>query len=110
MASEWPIYFDFHMAGTRPASPSQHHYQPRIAAEERVFSHSDRLHRGFDGTPGFSFLFLFFLFFVRALILSRLTRVMGNVYVFSRIKAALSGALWLRFRDGVVELPAPPPC
>ena len=53
---------------------------------------------------------LFFPFFVRALILSRLTRVMGNVYVFSRIKTAFSGALWLRFRDGVVELPAPPPC
>ena len=46
----------------------------------------------------------------RCTCVSRLTRVMGNVYVFSRIKTAFSGALWLRFRDGVVELPAPPPC
>ena len=35
---------------------------------------------------GFSSLLLFFPFFVRALILSPLSRVMGNVYVFSRIK------------------------
>ena len=47
----------------------------------------ERLRRGCEGTPpGFSFLLLFFPFFVRALILSPLSRVMGNVYVFSRIK------------------------
>ena len=48
--------------------------------------------------PGFSVL-LFFLFFVRALILSPLARVMGNVYVFSRIKDISSGAFWLCFRE-----------
>jgi len=43
-----------------------------------------------EGTPpGFSFLLLFFPFFVRALILSPLSRVMGDVYVFSRIKACV---------------------
>ena len=46
--------------------------------------------------PGFSVL-LFFLFFVRALILSPLARVIGNVYVFSRIKVTSSGAFWLCF-------------
>ena len=88
--------------------------EPRIAGERRVFSHfqsmtawqlttgperqftcgpmvpwKERLRRVCEGTPpGFSFLILFFPFFVRALILSPLSRVMGNVYVFSRIKAA----------------------
>ena len=51
----------------------------------------ERLRRVCEGTPpGFSFLFLFFPFFVRALILSPLSRVMGNVYVFSRIKVVFS--------------------
>ena len=51
----------------------------------------ERLRRVCEGTPpGFSFLLLFFPFFVRALILSPLSRVMGNVYVFSRIKATFS--------------------
>ena len=60
--------------------------EPQFACGPRV-PWKERLRRGFDGTPpGFSFLLLFFPFFVRALILSPLSRVMGNVYVFSRIK------------------------
>ena len=51
----------------------------------------ERLRRVCEGTPpGFSFLLLFFPFFVRALILGPLLRVMGNVYVFSRIKVGFS--------------------
>ena len=46
--------------------------------------------------PGFSVL-LFILFFVRALILSPLLRVMGNVYLFSRIKGHILGCLLVVF-------------
>ena len=61
-------------------------------------SWKERLRRGFEGTPpGFPFLLLFFPFFVRALILGPLSRVMGNVYVFSRMKATSSGPFWLCF-------------
>ena len=42
---------------------------------------------------------LFFPFFVRALILSPLLMVMGNVYLFSRIEDISSGAFWLCFRE-----------
>ena len=64
----------------------------------------------FEGTPpGFSFLLLFFPFFVRALILSPLSRVMGNVYVFSRIKDISSGAFWLCFRELDSLCAFPPP-
>ena len=58
----------------------------------------ERLRRVCEGTPpGFSFLLPFFLFFVRALILSPLSRVMGNVYVFSLIKITSSGTFLLCF-------------
>ena len=75
------------------------------SAKACVFVLPVGLCRVWVGTPpGFSFLCLFFPLFVRALILSPLARVMGNVYVFSRIKATSSGAFWLCFQDGIVEL------
>merc|ERR1712078_81346 len=65
---------------------AQHYcHQPRMLVQTRVFSHfqSD----------------VFSRIKVRALILSPLSRVMGNVYVFSRIKDISSGAFWLCFRE-----------
>ena len=90
-----PQVFPFSMTAWQLTTGPERQFTcgPRVSWKER-------LRRGFEGTPpGFPFLLLFFPFFVRALILSPLSRVMGNVYVFSRIKDISSGAFWLCFRE-----------
>ena len=91
--SSRPQVFPFSMTAWQLTTGPERQFTcgPRVPWKER-------LRRVCEGTPpGFSFLLLFFPFFVRALILSPLSRVMGNVYVFSRIKVTSSGAFWLCF-------------
>ena len=91
--SSAPQVFPFSMTAWQLTTGPERQFTcgPRVPWKER-------LRRVCEGTPpGFSFLLLFFPFFVRALILSPLSRVMGNVYVFSRIKDISSGAFWFVF-------------